>query len=204
MPEIFFEELKTHPSFGHFFFVCLFVFLSFLFYFIFKLYIIVLVLPNIKMNPPQVYMCSPSWTLLPPPSPYPPSGSSQCTSSKHPERKKAKGIILRQFYKDISAVRQANEGCYFLFCVREVSLYLRGRQNNWTEPLQESCRHRGVGAVNAPCHPQNCTDVNRVAAEARHGGHCVLCSPSMLAVLNSCLLIANQSSHNRNLGCNVQ
>ena len=25
-----------------------------------KLYIIVLVLPNIKMNPPQVYMCSPS------------------------------------------------------------------------------------------------------------------------------------------------
>ena len=38
----------------------------FKFYFIFKFYIIVLVLPNIKMNPPQVYMCSPSWTLLPP------------------------------------------------------------------------------------------------------------------------------------------
>ena len=36
------------------------------FYFIFKLYNIVLVLPNIEMNPPQVYMCSPSWTLLPP------------------------------------------------------------------------------------------------------------------------------------------
>ena len=36
------------------------------------------------MNPPQVYLCSPSWTLLPPPSPYPPSGSSQCTSPKHP------------------------------------------------------------------------------------------------------------------------
>ena len=32
----------------------------FKFYFIFKLYIIVLVLPSIKMNPPQVYMCSPS------------------------------------------------------------------------------------------------------------------------------------------------
>ena len=31
-----------------------------LFYFIFKLYIIVLVLPNIKMNLPQIYMCSPS------------------------------------------------------------------------------------------------------------------------------------------------
>ena len=32
----------------------------FKFYFIFKLYNIVLVLPNIEMNPPQVYMCSPS------------------------------------------------------------------------------------------------------------------------------------------------
>ena len=32
----------------------------FKFNFIFKLYIIVLVLPNIKMNLPQVYMCSPS------------------------------------------------------------------------------------------------------------------------------------------------
>ena len=43
-----------------------------------------MVLPNIEMNLPQVYMCSPSWTLLPPPSPYHPSGSSQCTSPKHP------------------------------------------------------------------------------------------------------------------------
>ena len=48
-------------------------FCFFFFNFIFKLYIIVLVLPNIKMNPLQVYMCSPSWTLLPPPSPYHPS-----------------------------------------------------------------------------------------------------------------------------------
>ena len=55
------------------FFFILFFFLKF--YFIFKLYNIVLVLPNIEMNPPQVYLCSPSWTLLPPPSPYPPSGS---------------------------------------------------------------------------------------------------------------------------------
>ena len=65
-------------------FLALFFFFSFFFNFIFKLYIIVLVLPNIKMNPPQVYMCSPSWTLLPPPSPFHPSESSQCTSPKHP------------------------------------------------------------------------------------------------------------------------
>ena len=62
----------------------LFLIYFFKFYFIFKLYNIVLVLPYIKMNPPQAYMCSPSWTLLPPPSPYHPSGSSQCTSPKHP------------------------------------------------------------------------------------------------------------------------
>ena len=66
----------------------------FKFYFIFILYKIVLVLPNIKMNPPQVYMCSPSWTLLPPPSPYHPSGLSQCTSPKHPVSCIEPGIIV--------------------------------------------------------------------------------------------------------------
>ena len=50
---------------GGFLFVSFFFFLFcvlffFLISFIFKLYIIVLVLPNIKMNPPQAYMCSPS------------------------------------------------------------------------------------------------------------------------------------------------
>ena len=52
--------------------------------FCFLLYNIVLVLPYINMNPPRVYTCSQSWILLPPPSPYHPSGSSQCTSPKHP------------------------------------------------------------------------------------------------------------------------
>ena len=56
-------------SFSFFFF---FIFLKF--YFIFKPYNIVLVLPNIEMNPPQVYPRSPSWTLLPPPSPTLPLG----------------------------------------------------------------------------------------------------------------------------------
>ena len=43
-----------------------------------------MVLPYINMNPPWVYTCSPSWTPLPPPSLYHPSGSSQCTSPEHP------------------------------------------------------------------------------------------------------------------------
>jgi len=78
-----------------------FFFFTFLFYFIFKLYIIVLVLPNIKMNPPQVYMCSPSWTLLPPPSPYHPSGLSQCSSPKHPVSCIEPGLATH-FIHDIS------------------------------------------------------------------------------------------------------
>ena len=49
-------------TFFSFFFI-IFI-MCFFFYFIFKLYIIVLVLPNIKMNPPQVYVCSP-WTPQP-------------------------------------------------------------------------------------------------------------------------------------------
>ena len=56
----------------------------FIYLFMFLLYNIVLVLPYINMNLPQVYMCSQSWIPLPPPSPYHPSGSSQCTSPKHP------------------------------------------------------------------------------------------------------------------------
>ena len=48
------------------------------------LYNIVLVLPYINMNVPRVYMCSPSWNPFRPPSPYHPSGSSQCTSPMHP------------------------------------------------------------------------------------------------------------------------
>ena len=48
------------------------------------LYNTVLVLPYINMSPSWVYTCSQSWTPLPTPSPYHLSGSSQCTSPKHP------------------------------------------------------------------------------------------------------------------------
>jgi len=89
-------------KFFFFFFAELVIFfiLFFKLYFIFKLYNIVLVLPKIEMNPPQVYLCSPSWTLLRPPSPYPPSGSSQCTSPKHPVSCIKPGLATR-FIHDI-------------------------------------------------------------------------------------------------------
>ena len=50
------------------------------------------------MNPPQVDMCSPSWTLLPPSSPYHPSGSSQCTSPKHPVSCLKPELVTRFIY----------------------------------------------------------------------------------------------------------
>ena len=93
-----------------YFFLLFFIFFAFSFffkfYFIFKLYNIVLVLPNIEMNPPHVYPCSPSWTLLPPPSPYPPSGypgPSQCTSPKHPAACIEPGLVTRLIH-DITHV----------------------------------------------------------------------------------------------------
>ena len=71
-----------HTYTHKFFFFLLFIY--FIIIIIILLYNIVLVLPYINMNPPRVYTCSPSWTPLPPTSPYHPSGSSQCTSPKHP------------------------------------------------------------------------------------------------------------------------
>ena len=57
-----------------------------------------MVLPYINMNPPWVYTCSPSWTPLPPPSPDHPSGSSQCTSPKHPVSCIEPGLVIRFIY----------------------------------------------------------------------------------------------------------
>ena len=57
-----------------------------------------MVLPYINMNPPRVYTCSPSRTPLSPPSPYHPSGSSQCTSPKHPVLCIEPGLATRFIY----------------------------------------------------------------------------------------------------------
>ena len=64
----------------------------------FLLYNIALVLPYINMNPPRVYMHSPSWAPVPRPSPYHPSGSSQCTSPKLPVSCIEPGLAIRFLY----------------------------------------------------------------------------------------------------------
>ena len=71
--------VQKHQFFG----AQLFIF-YYLLLLLFLLYNIILVLPYINMNPLPVYMCSPSWTPLPPPSPYHSSGSSQCSIPEHP------------------------------------------------------------------------------------------------------------------------
>ena len=60
-----------------------------------------MVLPYINMNLPQVYTCSPSWIPLPSPSPYHPSGSSQCTSPKHPVSCIEPGLAIHFIYNII-------------------------------------------------------------------------------------------------------
>ena len=58
-------------------------------------------LPYIDMSQPRVYMCSPSCTSFPPPSPSHPSGSSQCTSPKHPVSCIEPGLAIHFTYDNI-------------------------------------------------------------------------------------------------------
>ena len=69
-----------------------------LFYFIIIFLLYNIVLPYINMHPPRVYTCSPSWTPLPPASPYHPSGSSQCTSPKLPVSCIEPGLVIHFLY----------------------------------------------------------------------------------------------------------
>ena len=53
------------------------------------------------MNQPWVYMCSPVWIPLPPPSPSHPSGSSQRTSPEHPASCIEPGLVIYFTYDNI-------------------------------------------------------------------------------------------------------
>ena len=101
------SPFKSSDFLSFFFFDCfhllllLFIFSSFIYLFILLLYNIVLVLPYIDMHPPWVYMCSPSWTPLRPPSPSHPSGSSQCTSPEHPVSCIEPGLAISFTYDNL-------------------------------------------------------------------------------------------------------
>ena len=78
--------------------LCFFFFFLFFLFFFFSFYNIVLVLPYINKHLPRVYTCSPSWTPLPPASPYHPSLSSQCTSPKLPVSCIKPGLAIHFLY----------------------------------------------------------------------------------------------------------
>ena len=61
----------------------------------------VVILPYIDMNLPQVYMCSPSLIPLPTLSPSHPSGSSQYTIPKHPVSFIKPGLVIHFTYDNI-------------------------------------------------------------------------------------------------------
>ena len=82
-------------------FFCLFVL------FFFQLCSVVLVLSCVSMGPLQVYTCSPCWALLPPPSPCRPSGSSRCTSPKHPVSFIEPGLAFHIIYETRDAFQNA-------------------------------------------------------------------------------------------------
>ena len=61
-------------------------------------YNIVLVLPYINMSPPRCTCVPHPEPPLPPPSPYHPPGSSQCTSPEHPVSCIEPGLVIHFTY----------------------------------------------------------------------------------------------------------
>ena len=102
------------------------------------------------MNPPQVYMCSPSRTPLPPPSPYHPSGSSQCTSPKHPVSCIEPGstAFILPWIKRVSSHTATLGECLFMFkptTIRYWILFVRSWWHSFWQlikfhlPVPSSC-----------------------------------------------------------------
>ena len=58
-------------------------------------------LPYIDMNQPQIYVCPPSRTPLPPPFPFHPSGLSQCTGFECPVSCIGLGLVICFTYSNI-------------------------------------------------------------------------------------------------------
>ena len=98
-PGLAFHFLRIYHSFFffHFLNVQFFFVVFFNYYYLFTLQYCI-GFANINMHPPRVYTCSQSWIPLPPPSPYHPSGSSQCTRPKHPVSWIEPGLAIHFLY----------------------------------------------------------------------------------------------------------
>ena len=76
------------------------------------------------MNQPWVYMCSPSWTPLPPPSPSHPSGSPQYTGPEHPVSCIKPGLVIYFTYTCFNAVLSNHPTLTFSHRVQKSVLYI--------------------------------------------------------------------------------
>ena len=102
-----------------------------------------MVLPYINMNPPRVYTWSQSWTPLPPPSPYHPTGSVQCTSPKHPVSCIEPGLAIHFLYdiihvSDLSYIKAKLKTHWFIktHALNFLPLVIIGHKNIFKFPLR--------------------------------------------------------------------
>ena len=77
-------EIDNYPSFYFYLFIYFLIYYFLKFYFIFKTLHNCISFVKYQNESATGIHVFPTLTLLRPPSPYPPSGSSQCTSPKHP------------------------------------------------------------------------------------------------------------------------
>ena len=101
-----YSYLLFHSWYWFVFFILFFNYNCNLFIYLFNFYFIllyntVLVLPYIDMNPPRVYTSSQSWIPLPPTTLYHHSGSSPCTSPKHPVSCIEHRLVIRFLHDSI-------------------------------------------------------------------------------------------------------
>ena len=101
------------------------------------------------MNLPQVYMYSPSWTLLPPPSPYHPSGSFQCTSPKHPVSCIEPGLVTRfiWYYTCFNAILPNHPTLSLSHRVQKTVLYI---SFNWLGCAEVVCNQHIMDIIRFP------------------------------------------------------
>ena len=117
------------------------LFILFYYYYFFLLYNIVLVLPYINMHPPWVHTCSPSWTPLPPPSLYHPSGLSQCTIPKLPVSCIEPGLVIHFLYDIIHVLMSFSQ-------IIPPSLSHRVQKTSQQDPLWPTSQNIGNKSKN--------------------------------------------------------
>ena len=98
------NDVKSFQRLSHFIFI-LFIYILKFIYFNWRLITLQycrVFLPYIDMNQPWVYMCPPSWSPLPHPSPSHPSGLSQCTNLECPVSCIKLGLVIYFTYDNIN------------------------------------------------------------------------------------------------------